>query len=89
MRLTHLATSTPAVDVGTKQGLMFGGYFYGTASKYLPVEAGTYDVLVFRSGTTTVLGTLRVNLQSGNLYTGLILGSSSNGSLVVSLNLDL
>ena len=88
VRFIHLATSTPAVDIGTREGLIFGGYRFGWASQYVAVPAGTYDILVFRSGTTTVLSTLRVTLQSEKVYTGVALGSVSNGSFFVGLNLD-
>jgi hypothetical protein len=71
VRFIHLSPDAPAVDVAVTSGpILFSNVAFKEASSYLPVDAGTYDLEVRLTGTTTVaLSVPGVTLDAGKVYT--------------------
>ena len=75
-QIVHASVDTPAVDVavsGTDK--MVKGLEYSRRSAELDVPAGTYDLEIRQSGTTTVLATVPgVTLEAGKVYEFVLMG---------------
>jgi hypothetical protein len=81
VRFLHLSPDAPEVDITLPDGtIVFGQYEFKESSAFTPFDAGTYDLEVRVSGTSTVALNLdNINLESGKIYTvfakGLLSGS--------------
>ncbi len=81
VRFLHLSPDAPEVDITLPDGtIVFGQYEFKETSAFTPLDAGTYDLEVRVSGTSTVALNLdNINLESGKIYTvfakGLLSGS--------------
>lgn len=87
VRFVHASPNAPAVDVGVAGGAtLFSNIAYKSASSYTTVAAGTVNLQVTPTGTSNVVLTLPVNLNSGTVYTiyavGLVNGQPSLQGLV-------
>lgn len=81
VRVYHLSPDAPAVDVAVKGGpVLVSNLAFPNASDYLEVAAGSYDLEVRPTGTTTVALPLNgVAVESGKIYSafanGLLTGT--------------
>lgn len=75
IRVWHNSPDAPAVDVIVNGQTALSNVPYGTASSYLPLPAGTYDVRVNVAGTSTTVFSGPVTLARGESYTAVALGS--------------
>ena len=71
IRFVHLSPDAPAVDVAVTGGpVVFADQSFRDFTAFTPVDAGTYDLEVRPTGTTTVaLALPGVTLQAGKIYT--------------------
>jgi hypothetical protein len=71
VRVVHASPDAPAVDIAVKGGpVLFPNLAFGKDAGPSPVDAGTYDLEVRPTGTTTVaLAINGVQLQAGKIYT--------------------
>jgi hypothetical protein len=76
VRVVHASPDAPAVDVAVKGGpVLFSDLAFPSADGPSPVDAGTYDLEVRPTGTTTVaLPIDDVALQAGKIYTVFAVG---------------
>lgn len=83
VRFVHLSPNAPAVDITLTNGtVVFGDYIFKEASAFTPLDAGTYNLQVRLTGTSTVVLDLPgIALTDGKIYTvfakGLVGGSGS------------
>jgi hypothetical protein len=75
IRVWHNSPDAPAVDVIVNGQTALSNVPYGTASQYLPLPAGTYDVRINVAGTSTSVFSGSVTLARGESYTAVALGS--------------
>jgi len=69
VRFVHFSPDAPAVDILADNNPIFTNVSYKTATAYLSVAEGTYDVAVRVSGTnTTVLTVNDVELKNRRIY---------------------
>lgn len=70
VRVYHLSPDAPAVDIAVKGGpVLIPNLAFPNASNYLPVDAGTYDLEVRPTGTTTAaLSLAGTKLDAGKIY---------------------
>jgi hypothetical protein len=91
IRLIHAAPDAPAVDVavaGTNT-LVFQNVPFKGVGAYTPVDAGTYNLDVRATGTTTAALTVPgLALANRNVYTAVAVGRLGDGSLKVVALLD-
>jgi hypothetical protein len=85
IRVIHASPDAPAVDIAVAGGdVLISGLTSPNASEYLQVPAGTYDLEVRASGTTTVALPLPgVALEGDMVYDVFAIGQLSDGSLSV------
>ena len=71
VRFIHLSPDAPAVDVTLSDGtIVFGNKSFKESTNFTPLDAGSYDLEVRVTGTTTVALDLPViNLEDGKIYT--------------------
>jgi hypothetical protein len=85
LRVVHASPDAPAVDVAVADGpTLIQNLAFPTASDYLPVDAGTYNLEVRPTGTDT--SALDVNgfvANAGTVYTVFAVGQVGDGSLSV------
>jgi hypothetical protein len=85
IRVVHASPDAPAVDVAVAGGpILIENLAFPTASDYLPVDAGSYDLDVRPTGTETVA--IDINgfmAEAGTIYTVFATGLLSDGSLGV------
>jgi hypothetical protein len=79
VRVVHLSADTPAVDVLTqdKQTKVVENLAYKASTDYLPLAAGSYDLIVCATGSTTVcpLDLPALPLEAGTAYSVFAIGS--------------
>jgi len=75
IRVWHNSPDAPNVDVIVNGQTALSNVPFGTASQYLPLPAGTYDVRVNVAGTSTTVFSGSVTLARGESYTAVALGS--------------
>jgi hypothetical protein len=85
IRVVHTSPDAPAVDVAVKGGdVLIPSLAFPTASDYLEVPAGNYDLEVRVAGTTDVaLDLPGVKLDAGIVYSVYAIGLAGNGTLTV------
>jgi LPXTG-motif cell wall-anchored protein len=85
VRVVHASPDTPAVDVKVRNGpTLISSLAFPNASDYLPVDAGSYDLIVTPAGSDTVALDLgSTALEAGKIYDVLAVGLSADGSLKV------
>jgi hypothetical protein len=85
IRVVHASPDAPAVDVAVAGGpVLIQNLAFPTASNYLPVDAGSYDLDVRPTGTETVA--IDINgfmAEAGTIYTVFATGLLADGSLGV------
>jgi Domain of unknown function (DUF4397) len=77
LRVWHNSPDAPNVDVVVNGRAALTNVAYGTASAYLPLAAGTYDVAINLTGTTTSVFSGKVALERGVAYTAVAVGSAA------------
>ena len=91
VRFVHASPDAPAVDVAVKGGpIIFTNVSFKGVGDYTPVGAGTYDLEVRPTGTTTVaLAVPGVKLADGTVYTVWAMGlASGSPALTAVLSVD-
>jgi LPXTG-motif cell wall-anchored protein len=70
IRVVHASPDAPAVDVKVKGGpTLISALAFPNASAYLPVDAGTYDLVVSPAGSSAVaLDLSGTTLEAGKIY---------------------
>ena len=70
VRVVHASPDAPAVDVKVKGGpTLISALSFPNASAYLPVDAGTYDLVVSPAGSAAVaLDLSGTTLEAGKIY---------------------
>lgn len=83
VRVIHASPDAPAVDIKLKGGAtLIPGLAFPNASDYLPVDAGSYDIVVTPAGTDTVAIDLSgTALEAGKIYDVFAVGLLADGSL--------
>jgi hypothetical protein len=83
LRVVHAAPDAPAVDVAVRGGpVVFSNAAFKAATRYTPVDAGSYAFEVRPTGTPqAVLTTPAIALGSGGIYTVFALGQVSADTL--------
>lgn len=76
VRFVHASPDAPNVDIAAEgAGVLIADTAFGSASEYLPVPAGSYNLDVLVAGTQdSALAVPGVSLQPGNVYTVFALG---------------
>ena len=72
-----LSPDAPAVDIYVNGKKAVSNVGFGTATGYLTVAPGSYDVRINVANTNTVVLTQQVTLARGEAYTALALGSAA------------
>ncbi len=75
IRVWHNSPDAPNVDVIVNGQTALSNVPFGTASDYLRLPAGTYDVKVNVTGTTTTVFEASLPLEAGQAYTAVAMGS--------------
>jgi LPXTG-motif cell wall-anchored protein len=83
VRVVHASPDTPAVAVKVENGpTLIPNLAFPNASDYLPVDAGSYDLVVTPADSNTVALDLgSPTLQAGRIYDVFAVGLSANNSL--------
>lgn len=83
LRVVHASPDAPAVDVSVTGGpVLIENLTFPTASDYIPVDAGAYDLAVRPTGTeTSVLDINGFMADAGTIYTVLAVGLAGDGTL--------
>lgn len=85
IRVVHASPDAPTVDIAVAGGpVLIENLAFPTASNYLPVDAGTYELDVRPTGTETVA--IDINgfvAEAGTIYTVFATGLAGDGSLGV------
>jgi len=91
VRVVHFAADAPAVDIAPDGGEpIVANLAYPTATDYLTVPAGDYDLEVRPAGTMDVALQLDpVTLAAGNSYSVFAIGSLAGGTLTAVVAVDL
>lgn len=82
VRIFHAVPNAPAVDVYVNSNIVAEGLAYSKFTPYLPIDAGSYKVTVYPTGTTDkalIDTTLDVSLDT--IYTVAAVGLPSNPKL--------
>jgi hypothetical protein len=77
VRVLHGSADAPAVDVLVDDTAVVSGLTFGNATDYLSLEAGTYNVKIRASGTTTIVFDGPLTVEGGQAYTVAALGALS------------
>ncbi len=85
VRVIHASPDAPAIDVAVTGGdVLISGLAFSSASAYLEVPAGAYDLEVRPVGTTDVaLALPGVQFEAGIVYDILAIGQVGDGTLTV------
>ncbi|HUS13556.1 MAG TPA: DUF4397 domain-containing protein [Chloroflexia bacterium] len=85
VRVIHASPDAPAVDIAVKDGpVLISNLAFPKDSGYLPVDAGTYNLVVLAAGTKTVaLDLAGVKLDAGKIYDVFAVGELNKGTLRV------
>jgi hypothetical protein len=85
VRVVHFSADAPAVDVAADGGdVVVENLAYPTATEYLDLAAGEYDLEVRPTGTTDVAFDIDpVTLDAGTSYSVFAIGSLADGSFMV------
>jgi hypothetical protein len=85
IRVVHASPDAPAVDITVAGGpVLIADLAFPTASDYVPVDAGTYDLAVRPTGTeTSALDIDGFVADAGTIYTVFATGRAGDGSLGV------
>lgn len=75
IRVWHNSPDAPNVDIVVNGQTALTNVPYGTASDYLRLPAGSYDVKVNVTGTTTTVFEASLPLEAGQAYTAVAMGS--------------
>lgn len=75
IRIWHNSPDAPNVDIVVNGQTALTNVPYGTASDYLRLPAGSYDVKVNVTGTTTTVFEASLPLEAGQAYTAVAMGS--------------
>jgi hypothetical protein len=80
VRVIHASPDAPAVDVKVANGpTLIPGLAFPTASDYLPVDAGSYDLQVTPAGQSAVVLDLKgTKLEAGKIYDVFAVGELAN-----------
>lgn len=82
LRVAHLSTDAPPVDVWVNGAVVLSGVPFGAVSDYLDLEAGEYRVQVTPAGAEApIVIDATLPLEAGNVYTVAAVGFLSSGSL--------
>ena len=83
IRVVHASPDAPAVDIAVAGGpVLISNISFPSASNYLPVDAGTYDLAVRPTGTeTSALDISGFNAEAGTVYTVFAVGLAGDGTL--------
>jgi hypothetical protein len=92
VRVAHFSADAPAVDLLTQDGAttLVSALAYPTATDYLALDAGSYDLKVCAAGDPTVcpLDPAALDLAAGQAYSVFAIGSLEGGSLTAVVGLD-
>jgi hypothetical protein len=92
VRFVHTSPDAPAVDIAIPDGRVVQGFkniAFRESSRYVALDAGTYDLDVRVSGTRTVALSLEgVDLAAGTNYTVFAIGLLADGSLGATVTVD-
>ena len=85
IRVVHLSADAPAVDVAPDGAdPIVSNLAYPSATDYLTVPAGDYDLEIRPAGSMDVaLQLAPISLAAGNSYTAFAIGSLADGTLTV------
>ncbi|MFJ8245078.1 DUF4397 domain-containing protein [Peribacillus asahii] len=73
LRLFHVSSNIPAVDVYVNEMRILQNFAYKNASDYLSLPAGTYQIDIYPEGTTTsTIASQKLKLEANQYYTGAI-----------------
>lgn len=93
LRLINASPDAGGVDVGFRGHPVFASnILYRKNSAFMPITLSTITndtLLVYRTGTTTVLQKVAVNMQAGGVYTAFIYGFVSQTATNEQLNINL
>ncbi|HLU35393.1 MAG TPA: DUF4397 domain-containing protein [Thermomicrobiales bacterium] len=83
VRVVHTVPDAPAVDIAVTGGdVLVGNLEFPTASEYLEVPAGNYDLEVRVAGTEDVVLPLPgVELEGGTVYDVYAIGTAADGEI--------
>jgi hypothetical protein len=89
LRVAHLSTDAPPVDVWVNGSVVLSNVPFGAISDYLALDAGEYRIQVTPAGAQApIVIDATVPLASGNVYTVAAVGFLSSGSLEPLVLLD-
>lgn len=92
VRFVHVSPDAPAIDISIPASslTLTRNLSFGTASPYITVTGGTYDVNVMPSGQSgnIVLVVNDVNVVAGNVYTVVIMGRVATNTLMSQTLID-
>ena len=74
LRVIHLSSDAPAVDISAGGQLLVADLRFGEASEYLTVPSGPYVLKVTPTGKTNPVGTVPVSLNGGTVVTAFAVG---------------
>jgi len=77
IRVWHLSPDAPAVDVFVNGNKAVSSLAFRTATDYLTLPPGSYDVRINVANTNTVVLSQQVTLARGEAYTAVALGSAA------------
>jgi hypothetical protein len=85
IRVVHASPDAPNVEIAVAGGpVLIENLAFPTASDYLPVDAGTYDLAVRPAGTeTSAIDITGFVADAGTIYTVFATGLASDGTLGV------
>jgi len=83
VRMMHLATDTPDVDVVITNGAkLFGGVAYKDTTDYTTIDAGTYDVQL-KDGDNVIARSTSFKVDQNMAYDVIMIGSAKDNTLEV------
>jgi hypothetical protein len=83
VRVMHLATDTPSVDVVITNGeKLFGGVSYKDTTDYTTIDAGTYDVQL-KDGDNVIARATAFKADANMAYDVILIGSTKDNTLEV------
>jgi hypothetical protein len=77
IRVWHLSPDAPAVDVFVNGNKAVSNLAFRSATSYLTLPPGTYDVRINVANSSTVVLSQQVTLARGEAYTAVALGSAA------------
>jgi Domain of unknown function (DUF4397) len=92
VRVVHFSADAPAVDVLTQDGstAVVSGLAYPSATDYLPLPAGSYDLKVCAAADTTVcpIDPPALDLAAGTVSSVFAIGSLADGTITALVAAD-